>query len=67
MARGKKPAALKVYSASGLNLRQFPALNAPVLRILKDGEEIGVDKTIDAGDGWIAVRGGGYVMAKYVK
>lgn len=63
----KKTTVLTVNSATGLNLRQHPARNSPVLRILKNGEEIGVDKTKDCPDGWIAVMGGGFVMSKFVK
>lgn len=77
MARPKKDAAANitaetaattaiVHSAPGLNLRKFPALNAPVIRILRDGEQI----TIDSGasvPGWKAVAGGGFVMAQFVK
>lgn len=79
MARPKKEAApaveyvientaitATVHSAPGLNLRQHPALNAPVLRVLKDGEQITLDSTIEAPGGWLAVAGGGFVMAQYV-
>lgn len=55
-----------VHSAPGLNLRQHPALNAPVLRVLKDGEQITLDSTAEAPVGWKAVAGGGFVMAQYV-
>lgn len=67
MARVKKPVVLKVHSEPGLNVRQLPASNAPILRVLKNGEEIGVDSTKESAGGWIAILGGGYVMAKYVK
>lgn len=79
MPRGKKnPAApavelvslavtATVHSAPGLNLRQHPALNAPVLRVLKDGEQITLDSTIEAPGGWKAVAGGGFVMAQYIE
>lgn len=56
-----------VHSAPGLNLRQHPALNAPVLRVLKDGEQITLDSTKDAPGGWKAVAGGGFVMAQYIE
>lgn len=56
-----------VHSAPGLNLRQHPALNAPVLRVLKDGEQITLDSTIEAPGGWKAVAGGGFVMAQYIE
>lgn len=56
-----------VHSAPGLNLRQHPALNAPVLRVLKDGEQITLDSAIEAPGGWKAVAGGGFVMAQYIE
>lgn len=56
-----------VHSAPGLNLRQHPALNAPVLRVLEDGEQIKLDSTIEAPGGWKAVAGGGFVMAQYIE
>lgn len=55
-----------VHSAPGLNLRQHPALNAPVLRVLKDGEQITLDSTIEVPGGWKAVAGGGFVMGQYL-
>ena len=56
-----------VNSAPGLNLRKNPARNAPVLRVLKDGETITLDNTIDVPGGWKAVAGGGFVMAEYLQ
>ena len=56
-----------VHSAPGLNLRQHPALNAPVLRVLKDGEQITLDSAIEAPGGWKAVAGSGFVMAQYIE
>lgn len=83
MARGKKTASVLVSdsvpdlvtsaetavvnSAPGLNLRKNPARNAPVLRVLKDGETITLDNSIDVPGGWKAVAGGGFVMAEYLK
>ena len=56
-----------VNSAPGLNIRKNPARNAPVLRVLKDGEVITLDNSIDVPGGWKAVAGGGFVMAEYLK
>ena len=83
MARGKKTASVLVAdavpdlvtsaetavvnSAPGLNLRKNPARNAPVLRVLKDGETITLDNSIDVPGGWKAVAGGGFVMAEFLK
>ncbi len=82
MARGKKTASVLVSdsvpdlvtsaetavvnSAPGLNLRKNPARNAPVLRVLKDGETITLDNSIDVPGGWKAVAGGGFVMAEFL-
>ena len=83
MARGQKTASVLVSdsvpdlvtsaetavvnSAPGLNLRKNPARNAPVLRVLKDGETITLDNSIDVPGGWKAVAGGGFVMAEFLK
>lgn len=80
MARGKKsvladdvqnvvtPAETAIVnSAPGLNLRKNQARNAPVLRVLKDGETITLDNSIDVPGGWKAVAGGGFVMADHLK
>ena len=56
-----------VHSASGLNVRKMPSLNAPILRVLKDGAEIVLDTKSEAPIGWKAVAGGGFVMAQYIK
>ena len=56
-----------VNSAPGLNLRKNPARNAPVLRVLKDGETITLDNSIGVPGGWKAVAGGGFVMAEFLK
>lgn len=55
-----------VNSASGLNLREAPAYDAPVLRVLRDGESITINTAKTDPAGWLAVDGGGYVMARYV-
>lgn len=54
-----------VRSASGLNLREAPAFDAPVLRVLRDGEAIKISSGKDAPAGWLPVDGG-FVMARYV-
>jgi hypothetical protein len=56
-----------VHSAPGLNVRKSPTLSAPVLRVLKDGAEIVIDTKSEAPMGWIALAGGGFVMAQYIK
>ena len=56
-----------VSSAPGLNVRQFPAKDAPIQRVLRDGEKVSVDGSADAPAGWKAIMGGGYVMSQYLK
>lgn len=56
-----------VNSAHGLNLRAEPSRKANVLRILADGEKITVDNETASPDGWIAVKGGGFVMTRFIK
>lgn len=65
MARAQKKPVFTVNSAPGLNLRQSPTLDAPVLRVLKDGEKIEIDPAVEI-EGWAAVSGGGFVMKKYI-
>ena len=55
-----------VNSASGLNLREAPAYDASVLRVLRDGDEITVNIDESTPPGWMHLDGGGYVMARYV-
>lgn len=55
-----------VRSASGLNLREAPAYDAPVLRVLRDGEKLTVNADEGTHPGWLYADGGGYVMARYV-
>lgn len=56
-----------VLSKPGLNVRQFPAKNAPIQRVLRDGEKVVVDNSTFAPAGWKALMGGGYVMAAFLK
>lgn len=56
-----------VNSATGLNVRQHPAKNAPVLRVLRDGDKVAVDNSISVPGGWKALMGGGFVMGEYLK
>ena len=56
-----------VDSKPGLNVRAFPAKDARILRVLTDGEKVAVDNKAAAPEGWIALTGGGFVMAPYLK
>lgn len=51
----------------GLNLREKPNKESKVLAVLPYGEKIKVDKAADVPDGWLAVKGGGYVMSEFLK
>lgn len=65
MAKGKKT--YKVNSPSGLNVRQHPVKDAKILRVLAEGASVAADPTVDTPAGWLAVLGGGFVMAEYLK
>ncbi len=54
-----------VASPTGLNVREKPDKTARVLRVLGHGEAVEQDGK--APNGWLAVKGGGYVMAEYLK
>ena len=56
-----------VNSAPGLNVREAPSPTARVLRTLKDGEKVTVDTAADPPQGWKALKGGGFVMAVWLK
>lgn len=56
-----------VNSAHGLNLRAEPSKKAKVLSILADGEKITADKDTASPNGWLAVKGGGFVMTEFIK
>ena len=56
-----------VNSATGLNVRQHPAKNAQILRVLSDGEKVAVDNSVEVPGGWKALMGGGFVMAEFLK
>ena len=56
-----------VNSKPGLNVRQYPSKNAPIQRVLSDGEKVVVDNKTTAPDGWKALEGGGFVMDQYLK
>jgi len=56
-----------VESKPGLNVRAFPAKDARIVRVLRNGEKVSVDNKAAAPEGWKALAGGGYVMAEYLK
>lgn len=65
MANARKT--YKVISPTGLNVRKRPAMNAPIVRVLACDAKVTIDKSTEAPDGWIAIVGGGFVVAKYLK
>lgn len=52
---------------NGLNLREGPSKDTAIIRVLKNGEAVTPDVEIEAPDGWMAVKGGGYVMREFLK
>ena len=56
-----------VSPENGLNLREEPSLNAKILKILDWNTRVEVDSNVDAPDGWIAIKGGGFVMKQFLK
>ena len=65
MAAAKKT--FTVNSSTGLNVRQHPAKNAQILRVLPDGEKVSVDNSVEVSGGWKALLGGGFVMSEFLK
>jgi len=65
MARAKKTFTVKT-GTQGLNLRAKPSIASQILRLIPDGEKVTINDEIEASDGWIAVKGGGYVMKKFL-
>lgn len=56
-----------VNTRKGLNLREAPNKKAKVLAILKHGEKVEVDNSVEGlPDGWVAVKDRGFVMKQYI-
>lgn len=56
-----------VTSETGLNLREAPSKSAKILKILAFNDRIEADNSIDAPEGWIAIKDGGFVMKQFLK
>lgn len=56
-----------VNTERGLNLRSEPSKTAPILKILKNGERVEADNSVDVPDGWIAIKDQGFVMKQFLK
>lgn len=55
-----------VCTPHGLNVRESPSYEAGVLRILPEGEAVTADREKTAPEGWVAVKGGGYVRTEFL-
>lgn len=51
----------------GLNLREAPSKESRVVKLLPNGTSVTVDRYVEAPEGWVAVKGGGYVMVEFLK
>lgn len=51
----------------GLNLRAEPSKESKVLSLLPNGSKVQRDGGREAPEGWMAVKGGGFVMTKFLK
>lgn len=51
----------------GVCLREQPNQESKILTILPCGEKVTLDPKKDAPNGWVAVAGGGFTMARYLK
>ena len=56
-----------VPSESGLNLREEPSLDAKILDVFAWNDKIEADNDVEAPEGWLPVKGGGFVMREFVK
>jgi hypothetical protein len=75
MARKNKPELVvgvlsdvrRVNYQYGLNLRAEPSTDSAVMKVFRYNEDVETDPTVKTPDGWVAVKGGGYCMEKYLK
>lgn len=56
-----------VTSESGLNLREEPSKESKVLNVFAWNDKIEADNSIEAPEGWLPIKGGGFVMREFVK
>ena len=64
---GRKVFAVNAEGFAGLNLREQPSIESPIIRLMKNGEKVTIDPEGEAPEGWAAVKDGGYVMVEYLK
>lgn len=65
MAAAKKKTYTVAYKY-GLNLRENPSTESNILKVLPYGETVEPAPKADSPDGWLAVKGGGYVMKEFL-
>ena len=56
-----------VNTPFGLNVREKPSTDAPILRVLPDGQKITADNAAKPPKGWKALEDGGFVMFQFLK
>lgn len=56
-----------VTSEHGLNLREKPSKKAKILKVFDWNDRIEADNSVEAPDGWIAIKDGGFVMKEFLK
>lgn len=56
-----------VTAENGLNLREAPSKKANILKVFAWNDRIEADNSIEAPDGWIAIKDGGFVMKEFLK
>lgn len=56
-----------VTSETGLNLREEPSLEAKILKVFDWNDKIEADSSVEAPEGWIAIKDGGFVMKEFLK
>lgn len=56
-----------VTSETGLNLRKEPSKKAKILKVFDWNDRIEADNSVEAPEGWIAIKDGGFVMREFLK
>lgn len=56
-----------VNTENGLNLRSKPSKESAIIKVLGFGEKVTIDNEVEAQDGWVAVKDGGFVMKQFLK
>ena len=60
----------KTFSVStqkGLNLREGPSKDTAVIRVLPFGAKVVIEESTEAPEGWVAIKGGGFVMKEFLQ